>query len=236
MTNMGQLQPGVVQVVKPGTSTVIGYVFTVEDGNGGQLQRWLLHENPSNALEIKPPPATMSCWTLADWQANVKNLWKPGSIYVWAQADVYIHGGTYNGTSWNQIPPASALPSATYPDVDGVGLQLEYSCGGDPLRVHQPSGCEGLVFTVGSVSETSSVEYWMLPASYEAAGGTSRSAAVVTKGTTASAGSCVTSAVSSTSAELQQFIDQANQRWTPGSRFVITGCVNYHEATAPGAP
>ena len=167
MTIMGQLQPGVVKIVKPGTDSVIGYAFTIEDGNGGQLQRWLLHENPNNEFEIKPAPS-MASFTLSDWQAKVRaEPWTANSIYVWAQADVYVNDGT--ATSWNKIPAASELPDANFPPCED-NLQTEYRVGG-ALKIQQ-NGCEGLLFTIGNMSGRSSVEYWMLPSSYEAAGGT----------------------------------------------------------------
>jgi len=226
MVIMGQLQPGVVEIVKPGTTDVIGYAFTMEDGNGGQLQRWILYEDPQNALEIRPAPGKED-WDLDKWKANVngslKQGWNTGSIYVWAQAKVYVHGGTYNGVTWGKaIPSASSLPQATYPPEGAEHMQLDFRT--QAIKIQQV-GNTGIAFTVGSLSENTSVEYWALSPSYVAAGGSSTSGAVTSIATG-----------TDPAESLQDFINLANKTWTPGSRFVITGCVNYRGADVPRVP
>src|SRR4051794_18332192 len=104
MAMTGQLELGVVQVTSSVSGALIGYAFT-EALERGQMQRWILYEAPGDAFVITPPPEAMAKWTLADWQANLSSLWKPGSFYVWAQADVYEHGSVHGGEVWTKIPP-----------------------------------------------------------------------------------------------------------------------------------
>lgn len=218
MTTTGQLDLGLAQITRRNGTEVIGYVYTVPSGKG-QLQRWLLFCNPDNSFDIKPPPKDMSSWTLGDFQANVPKLWRPNAYYVWAQADLYRQGQTYNGVTWTQIPPAANLPAPTYPDVSGASFQL------DPTgcRVIDISGnaLTGMAYTVGGISDTSSVEYWMLPSGFQPAGAS------------ASAGVSV-GAQSATS--LQDFVTTANRSFSAGAAFAITGCVNYTGQRAPAHP
>ncbi|WP_437303848.1 hypothetical protein [Sorangium sp. So ce388] len=243
MSFIGLLQSGAVQVVNPKNRQVIGYAFSVETERG-QLQRWILFEHPHNTLDIEPPPEHMARWSLSDWRSNVAALWRPGSFYVWAQADVYRYGEAREQQKWAKIPPASRLPAPTYPDVGFSDFQLDPT-GGRLLEVLQlraggvvlapnepleaagarlngamPLEARGLAFAVNGLLDPASTEYWMLPAAYEPAG---KSAAVAIKTGTQKAGS------------LQEFIDVANQGWSPGSTFVITGCVNYRGDTVPAA-
>lgn len=230
MPTTGQLQLGLTEVYAPGTNTVIGYAFTEQSGKG-QLQRWLLFRSPGNALDVrKPSPeALMTAGSLADWRRQVEQRWQQGCIYVWAQADVYSHGETSgSGTSawtWTQLPPASKMPSPTYPAVDAEHAQLDPDC-----RAHEVAqgSCRGLVFTrdTGSIKAHSTVEYWLLPDQYEPAGGLKS----VTVG--AAGGSDVTLSEDPAQA-LQQFIDLSSGSWRPGCAFVITGCVNYTGQSAP---
>jgi hypothetical protein len=215
----GPLQPGLVQVASRETGEVVGYAYTVENG-AGQLQRWLLYGNPHNSFEVKPPPASMAGWTLAQWQAEVPRLWRPGSFYVWAQADVYQHGGTYHGRTWTQIPAAAALPPETYPPGSKGPFQLDPT-GFRVLDVRQAT-LSGLAYSIGGLEDAASVEYWMLPAGYQPAGGGDRAAGIA--GGTEQATS------------LDDFIGAANQRWGSGCLFVIVGCVNHHGTAPPGAP
>jgi hypothetical protein len=214
----GLLQLGAVQVFSRGTEEVIGYAYTVESG-AGQLQRWLLYRNPHNAFEIKPPPASMAGWTLSDWQAEVPRLWRPGSFYVWAQADIYQHGGTYGELTWTRIPPDSKLPLPSYPPVTKGPFQLDPT-GFRVLEVRQESSI-GLAYSIGGLEDDLSAEYWMLPAGFQPAGA-GREAEIALGAEEARS--------------LDGFIDAANQRWSAGCLFVITGCVNRRGETAPGAP
>ncbi|WP_437586795.1 hypothetical protein [Sorangium sp. So ce1000] len=243
MSIMGLLQPGAVQIVKPKSRKVIGYAFSVETERG-QLQRWLLFEHPHNALDIEPPPEHMAQWSLSDWQSNVVDLWRPGSFYVWAQADVYRYEDASKQQVWAKIPPASRLPAPTYPDVGICDFQLDptggrlfqvlqqragarvfapnesFEAAGVRLNEAMPVEAQGLAFVVNGLLDPASTEYWMLPAAYEPAG---KSAAVAVK------------TGAQTAKSLQQFIDVANQGWGPGCTFVITGCINYCGDRAPAA-
>jgi hypothetical protein len=242
MTMTGQLELGVVQVNSSASGALIGYAFS-EAVPHGQLQRWILYQDPANAFEIAPPPASMAGWTLADWQTNLASLWKPGSIYVWAQASVYEHGGVYDGVTWTKIPDVDSLPHARFPAVPGQDFQLVpptkqavlelASVGAQPTALAAASGGAqptalapasaaaqptGLAYTIDGVHDAHNREYWMLPAGSQQAGG-SRRAAV--------------RAGAAHAPTLQSFVDLANQRWAPGSIFVIVGCSNYKGDAAP---
>ncbi|MDC0746718.1 hypothetical protein [Polyangium mundeleinium] len=212
MTTTGLLDLGAAEVVDRTTGELLGYVFTLASGKG-QLQRWLLFRDPRNELEIRPPPASMASFTLADWQAQVPSLWRPNGYYVWAQADVYPHGET-----WTQIPPASALPEPSFPERPGSNYQLDYT-GGKVIDVLQEDW-RGSAYVVRGLSQTSSIEYWSLPARYRPAGSTR---AVVSVGT-------------EEATSLDAFVRLANTSWGPGCKFVITGCLNHHGTAAPFAP
>lgn len=217
MTTTGLLDLGVAEIVDRGTQELLGYVFTVANG-AGQLQRWLLFRNPQNELAIRPPPASMAGYSLADWQANVPALWRPESYYVWAQADVYEHGKTYNGTTWTQIPPSTRLPEPSFPERPGSNFQLDFT--GLVADVLQDDS-RGLAYVVRGLGSESSIEYWSLPARYQPAG-RARAAAIAVG---------VREAIS-----LDAFTTLCNETWSPGCTFVITGCLNYHGSAAPLAP
>jgi hypothetical protein len=218
MTMTGPIQLGVVQVTSSATGALIGYAFT-EALERGQLQRWILNADPANAFTIAPPPATMAGWTLADWQKNLESLWKPGSFYVWAQADVYEHGGVYAGATWTKIPAADSLPKARYPQVTGQSYQISPPTSQTVLELAsddaQPTG---LVYTVDGLRDNSNREYWMLPAGSQPAGASRRGHVRVG---------------AAAAPTLQSYVDLANQQWGPGSVLVIVGCVNYKGPSAP---
>jgi hypothetical protein len=214
MTTTGQLDLGVAQVTRRGTGEEIGYVYTVEHGNG-QLQRWLLLQDPQSSFDVRPAPATMKGMSLSDWQAEVAKYWKTGAVYVRAQADVYRYGEGTDG-AWTEIPPADDLPLPTFPQMPGASFQLDYTRY-SALNVIQGSSY-GLAYSINGVSDNSNAEYWMLPAGFQPAG-EGAVAAVVPGSVPASS--------------LQQFVDEANKTFGPGCLFVITGCVNYKGATAP---
>ncbi|XXX78721.1 hypothetical protein WMF30_08085 [Sorangium sp. So ce134] len=234
MTILAQLQPGIVRVVKSvnGQEKEIGYAFTVETGNGGQLQRWLLYEDPKNEFEIRPASNKMDGWTtLQHWQTFVNNTlrpkWSADSIYIWAQSNVYLPGGTYNGVVWgNGIPLASLLPPPTYHAVYGTNVQTDHTA---PFAIEirqvgiQKSVLCGLTFTAGSLANPSSVEYWVLSPSYQAAGAPDANSVTSIKTGTGFADT------------LDDFIALANQSWTSNSRFVITGCINFRHPDGPPA-
>src|SRR5436190_13123531 len=113
MTITGQLALGASQVVSPATGELIGYAYA-EATPTGQLQRWILYNDPRNSFEIRPPITKMVGWSVSDWKANVSNLWRPGSFYVRAKSDVYRHGDTYRGVPWTRIPQASELPAPSF--------------------------------------------------------------------------------------------------------------------------
>jgi len=218
MTTTGQLDLGAAQVVDRSTGELIGYVFTVPNGNG-QLQRWLLHRAPRNEFEVRPPPASMANWSLADWQANVPTMWKENGYYVWAQADVYRHGNAYDGTVWNRVPSASSLPAPSFPERPGSDYQLDYR-EGKIIDVLQ-GDWRGRVYVVRDLDQASSIEYWFVPAQYKPAG--KANAAALTVG-------------AENAPTLDAFVDLVNQSWGAGGTFVITGCLNYHGSASPFAP
>ncbi|MDI1442462.1 hypothetical protein [Polyangium sp. 6x1] len=217
MTTTGLLDLGAAEIVDRRTGELLGYAFTVAHGKG-QLQRWLLFRHPQNELEIRPPPAAMANWSLADWQASVPGLWRPNGFYVWAQADVYQQGGTYDGVTWTQLPPASRLPKPTFPERPGSNYQLDWT--GKVADVLQEDW-RGRAFVVRGLTQASSIEYWSLPARYQPAGNT-RTAAVAVGVEEASS--------------LDVFVEECNRTWSSGGTFVITGCINYHGPAAPFAP
>jgi hypothetical protein len=217
MITTGQLDLGTAQIVSRATGEIIGYAFT-EASTHGQLQRWLLYRDPQNAFDVQPPPATMAGWTLSDWQTNVPKLWQTGAFYVWAQADMYQYGGSYNGVTWKQIPKASALPTPTYPNVGAGSFQLDP--GGKVLYLLQDQ-LRGLAYTLGGLRDPSSAEYWMLPAAYKPAG---------------VGGKAGINIGAENAGSLQEFVDLANQSFGTDCRFVITGCINYRGERAPAAP
>lgn len=216
MNTTGQLDLGIAQVTRLNSTEVIGYVYTVPSGKG-QLQRWLLFCNPDNSFSITAAPKDMSSWTLGDFQANIPKLWRPGSFYVWAQADVYRQGETYNGVTWTQIPEAASLPAPTYPDIPGVSFQLDPG-GCIIMAGQQGEAGAAMVFTTRGLADASSVEYWMLLAGYQPSG--ANATAGVSVGV-----QCVGS--------LDGFISTANRSFGDGASFVITGCVNYTGQRAP---
>lgn len=218
MTTTGHMDLGAAQIINPATGAVIGYAYTVES-RGGQLQRWLLHQDPENRFDVRPPPPDMASWTLADWQANVPRLWKPGSHYVWAQADVYKHGGTYNGVTWTRIPGTSDLPPPRFFERPDLSFQLDPT-GGKIIDILQEL-FRGMAYTLDGLRDATSIEYWMLPASFKPAG--KLSAATIRTG-------------SQDASTLDDFLDIANRSWGEGCAFVITACTNYHGDRAPASP
>jgi hypothetical protein len=219
MQTTGPLEPGIARVVERGTGALIGYVFTVENG-AGQLQRWLLHRPPQNNFEVRPPPPDMAGWTLADWRARVPELWRPGSHYVRAQANVYVHGGTYDGVTWGQIPAEAMLPEPSYPQVPG-DYQLDPTPTHVCVAIQHEHELPGMIYCIGGLASSASAEYWMLPAGFQPAG--ANASVAVTGGT-------------ERAASLQGFIDVANRAWAPGCVLAITGCVNYTGAEPPAMP
>lgn len=219
MTMTGPLRAGAVQVFSASTGELLGYAFTVDSGRG-QTQRWLLFKDPQNALDIRPPTEAMARWTLAEWQSNVARLWRPNSFYVRAQADLYQYGGTYGGVTWTTIPRELPL-KGTHPTALGKGAIFQL----DPtpwkaLELHQ-GDLRGPVFTVGGMKDASNVEYWMLPANFQPAGGASATKVVMGSEDVRS---------------LDGFVDMANQGWAPGSSFAVIGCLNYTGSAAPATP
>lgn len=222
----GQLATGLVQVVAPGTGELLGYVHT-EAIEGGQIQRWLLYRNPQNTFDLVTPPEDKARWSLTDWQANVRLLWRPDTFYVWAQTTVYEYGHTYNGVAWDKIP--SKLPEPSYPKTIGDVFQLDPT-GMHPISVLQWATnvwgmawaedglCDAAVTPSGRAKNR---EYWLLPAGFQPAGGAGR--------TSISVGSLRCES-------LNQFVALSNERWSPGSIFAITGCANYFNDVPPAEP
>lgn len=217
MTTTGLLALGAAEIVDRKTQGLLGYVYTVASGQG-QLQRWLLFQNPKNEFEIRSPSEEMARWTLEDWQKHVPELWRPNGYYVWAQADAYEFGGTYGGVTWKQIPTAEKLPEASFPDLPGSNFQLDYM---DGRIIELLQGDDrGHAYVVRGLSQESSIEYWLLPARFEPAG---KAHTAVSMGKD-SAGS------------LGGFVERCQSSWGSGSTFIITGCLNYTGTAAPFAP
>jgi len=217
MPTTGLLALGAADVVDPKSGELLGYVYTIAHGRG-QLQRWLLFRNPHNELGIRPPSPEMAKWSLDDWQSQVENLWRPNGYYVWAQADVYEHGGTYDGTTWRQIPPAKNLPEPSFPERMGSNFQLDYMEG--RLMEILQNDHRGKAYVVRGLAQESSIEYWLLPANYVPAGKASMS---VSLGRTSAA-------------NLDTFVDSCQPTWVAGSALLITGCLNYSGEAPPFAP
>lgn len=217
MTISGLLMLGAAEVFDSNTHELVGYVFTVAHGQG-QLQRWLLFQNPQNHFEVRPPSETMAHWTLEDWKRHVAELWRPNGYYVWAQADVYEYGKTYNGVPWTHVPSADDLPKPTFLDIPGTNFQLDY-LDGRLVDVRQQDA-RGHAYVVRGLKEESSIEYWLLPAQYQPAGNVRTEIAV---------GNVEV-------ASLESFVAHCQPSWSPGTKFVITGCLNYHNVDAPFAP
>jgi hypothetical protein len=219
MTTTGLLDLGVAEVADRRTGELLGYVFTEASGKG-QLQRWLLFRHPQNEFEVRLPPASanMTNWSLAEWQARVPSLWQPNGYYVWAQADVYRHGETYDGVTWTEVPKAASLPSPTFPERPGSKYQLDY-LEGKLIDVRQGDWL-GRAYVVRGLTVESGIEYWSLPAQYQAAGSARTSVAV-------GAGEATS---------LDAFVDITNRTWAAGCTFLITGCLNYHGTAAPFSP
>lgn len=221
MATVGHLDLGAAKVVDE-SDNHIGYAYTVATPTG-QLQRWLLYRNPNNSFKVQPPPEGMAGWSLSDWQANVPSLWKEGlerlnekqAFYVRAKADVYRYGESYGGVLWTRIPQASKLPLPSYPEGSDAPYQLDPL--GKAIDVMQ-NAVRGHAYTRNGLSDDASVEYWVLPTSYQPAG--ARSAVGISPGSKAAS-------------SLDHFIDIANESFLPGSAFVITGCVNFFGATPP---
>jgi hypothetical protein len=215
-TLTGPLQHGAATVLDPATGELLGYAFT-EAKDAGQRQRWLLHRHPRNSLSIGAAPTEMAAWTLSDWKANVPELWRPGSYYVRAQADVYSFGATHDNRVWDHLPDDYLLPKPTYPadddpfQFDPIGTLVGLS-GLD----HAP---RGLIFVAGQLDAASNAEYWLLFPGFTPAAGSARVTA--TSGTIEAP-------------DLRAFVGVANRSWTAGATLAITGCRNFHDVTGAG--
>ncbi|WP_437504205.1 hypothetical protein [Sorangium sp. So ce1099] len=227
ITQGGHLLPaGVVDIIDPSTAKVIGSAYT-ETTSTGQLQRWLLHRSPQNNFQVQLRPGGNALHTLACWRSYVAapNNWSQGSIYVWAKADVYEYGGTYNGQKWNKIPPAPALPLPTYFDQNAASAQLDqiWSKYIDLRQVDvNKQILRGLGFVQGALTDATSVEYWFLPAGYQS-----------TSGFRAIQGK---KGPMSPIRSLDGFVAAANNLWCAGSQLLIVGCLNHHGSTPPALP
>jgi hypothetical protein len=217
VTISGLLKLGAAEVIDSKTGDRVGYVYTTAHGKG-QTQRWLLYQNPQNYFEIRPPPDGMATWTLEMWQSRVPGLWQPNAYYVWAQADVYEYGQTYDDVLWTRIPLVDELPKPTFLEIPGTNYQLDY-LNGKLIDLRQPDA-RGYAYVVRGLVEESSIEYWLLPEHYQP-GGSIR--------TTVATGNA-------TASSLEEFVAHCQPRWLPGTAFVITGCLNYHNVDAPFAP
>jgi hypothetical protein len=214
MTISGLLMLGAAEVVDSTTQELLGYAYTIEHGEG-QVQRWLLFRNPKNNFTIRPPSNEMARWSLEDWQNHVATSWQPNYFYVVAQADVYEHGKTYNNVTWTNIPAADALPKANFPDLPGASYQLDY-LEGKFIDVRQDD-FRGRAYVVRGLTNESSIEYWVLPAHFKAAGNVATSISVG----------------EGDASSLERFVTDSQSVWVPGATFVITGCLNYQNSAPP---
>ncbi len=210
------LPPGAVTVLEPGTGELLGYAFSWESG-AGQAQRWILHRHPHNELTVAKPPETMARWTKQDWRSAVPELWRPGSYYVRAQADLYAFGGSYGDRTWKVLPEDHELPAPTYPPDDSPAQF-------DPTRTSielwsLDQTRLGVIFVEGKLDADSNAEYWLLLPGF--------SLDLGAQSVTARAG---TSSVP----DLRGFVQMANALWAPGAVLAITGCRNFHDVTGTG--
>jgi hypothetical protein len=214
-TLAGQLQLGTVTVLDPNSKELLGYAFTEPHG-AGQLQRWILYRHPQNSMMIASPPANMAEWSLDDWKTAVPQLWRPGSYYVRAQADLYGFGRTYGDRRWDELPPSFLLPKPTYPaddeefQLDPHGRLIWWLNGGQRL---------GQVFVHGKLDGEASVEYWLLLPGYAPAGG---------------AASMVVAESTEMAPDVDAFLRVATPSWAAGAVLAITGCRNFHDVGGQG--
>ena len=217
MNTNGLLGLGVSEVVAPSTDKLIGYAFAEPNGKG-ILERWLLFTNPRNDFEVRRASQPVASWSLEDWQEKISQLWQPGAYYVWAQADVYRYGETYNGVTWTEIPPSKGLPPPSFPNRSGASFQLDWNECSFPC-VRQGDLC-GYGYVIDGLTKGSSVEYWLLPADY----------------VPAAAPTSIAPSLTCLAGSLDEFVQLTNKSWQPGATFCITGCINYKGNAPPLVP
>ena len=211
--SIGPLDLGAVTVRDRVTGEVIGHAYSILDGRG-QRQRWLLHRHPQNSFTIGAPTPEMARWTLDDWNRAVPDLWSEGAYYIRAQADIYEHGGVYEGVTWDRIP--ERLPAPTYPPYDD-DFQLDHHPSLIDIEIENQVRV-GWVYTEDRLQDATNKEYWLLTPRYSSAG--ARSQTSLRDGPTPAAA-------------LSTFVEHANRSWIPGAKLVIVGCKNYHGSRTP---
>lgn len=216
-SELGLLQMGLSQVVKPRTREVIGYVYTTKDEGGkrlddagAQLQRWYLTSRTDNEFAIVPAPAEMAGWTLDQWTAHVRANWKPQAIFIWARARIYVYGGTYGEVTWTSLPEAGKVPYVQYPDIEGANFQIDVT-GGKVLDIRQEA-IQGLAVAFAGPKVSTSCEYWCTGPAFRPAGGDT--SVEMTAGTRIAG-------------DLKEFLRLAAPAWTRGSALSVVGCVTY---------
>lgn len=215
---LGLLQMGVAQVIKPRTGEVLGYVRTTPDadtitppGVGTQYQQWLLHAETENDFEVRPDP-TRAGMSESDWKhlvAEESTRWRPGWRFIWARARIY----TYAWTSWTTLPTSEDdLPRPRDPGVKDITFQLDVTGGRSRAVELQQAAARGLAFVRSGKNPSTTHEYWCTGPSFQPAG---KSDAV---------------AITPHAAEvttLDAFLRLAAPLWVPGSSLTIVGCATY---------
>lgn len=213
---LGLLQMGVAQVIKPRTGEVLGYVRTTPDadaitppGVGTQYQQWLLHAETENDFEVRPDPAKAGM-SESDWKhfvADEATRWRQGWRFIWARARIYT------SASWTSLPTSEDdLPRPRDPGVKDITFQLDVTGGRSRAVELQQSAAHGLAFVRTGMNPSATHEYWCTGPSFQPAG---RSGSVAIAPHT---GEVTT---------LDAFLRLAAPLWAPGSSLTIVGCVTY---------
>ncbi|MEZ4302745.1 MAG: hypothetical protein R3B70_47925, partial [Polyangiaceae bacterium] len=170
----GPVSVGVVGV-ESAAGDPLGHCHVVSRDGGGQVERWLLYEDPLNDFRLVPS-REMASMTLEEWTRAATTprsqggWWEAGAYYIKASADVYFHGEDKASHDWRTIP---------YPPPDPSGVSVASTL--DPDQVDPGGGkvsqllddgslFEGHVFSTASVEAPQSIEYWYLPQGFVEAG------------------------------------------------------------------
>jgi len=215
------LDPGVVRALSP-TGETLGYGYA-EPTERGQRERWVLFADLRDDFVLAAAPLLDAVtWDMSAWQALVKNVWTPGSRYVWAFSDVY----TPDSAGWERSIP-SPLPLPPSPKEDGSTLRIgtsEIDSGG---RLRQLGIVRGYVAafkaglsTYADPDPVPTGEYWFLNADYAPAGSLDAAITVVEPddvlGRTP-----------------EEFAANVGRDWGPGCAFAITGCLTVTGGDGP---
>lgn len=216
-SELGLLQMGVAEVIKPATGEHLGYVYATPDAGGtrlsdegAQYQRWFLRSATGNDFEVRPQ-TRLSFASVEKWNAWVTESWQPGSRYIWARARIYKHGGTYGRLQWTSLPTDERLlPKAQDPNAGDIDFQLDVG-GGKVLELNQER-TQGLAYVCARPAVSATVEYWCTTPSFQPSGRT---------------GAVKIATGPQTATRLSDFLRLAAPTWAPGSTLSIVGCVSY---------